>query len=92
MWVYLERVNINNVNIYILYPCDFHAQNNIVFIFYISNCIILTFILSLLFIFNYNFFFDLSNNIHYYLLNGKFPNMYNRKKYFEIDVYIYICD
>ena len=30
-------------------------------------------------------FFDLSNNIHYYLLNGKFPNMY-KKKLLEIDV------
>ena len=67
MWVYLERINNNNVNIYILYTCDFHAQNNIIFIFCISTCIILTFILSLLFIFNFNFF-DLSNNIHYYLL------------------------
>ena len=51
--MYLERINNNNVNIYILYTCDFHAQNNIVFILCIS---ILTFILSLLFIFNYKFF------------------------------------
>ena len=51
--MYLERINNNNVNIYILYTCDFHAQNNTVFILCIS---ILTFILSLLFIFNYKFF------------------------------------
>ena len=56
MWVYLERVNDNNVNIYILCTCDFHPQNNILFIFCISTNIILTFILSLLFIFNYEFF------------------------------------
>ena len=32
LYLYLERVNNNNVNIYILYTWDFHAQNNIVFI------------------------------------------------------------
>ena len=56
MWAYLERVNNNNVYIDILYTCDFHAHNNIIFIFCISTVIILTFILSLLFIFNYEFF------------------------------------
>ena len=55
MWMYLERVNNNDVNIYILYTCDFHVQNNIVFILFISTGIILTFILSLLFISNYEF-------------------------------------
>ena len=40
MKVYLERVNNNNVNIYILYTCDFHAQNNILLILYISTSII----------------------------------------------------
>ena len=40
MWVYLERVYTNNVTIYILYTCGFHAQNNIVFIFCISTSII----------------------------------------------------
>ena len=54
--MYLERVNNNIVIIYILYICDFHAQNKIVFIFCISTSIILTFILSLLLIFNYDFF------------------------------------
>ena len=36
MWVYLERVNNNIVNIYILYTCEshIHAQNNILFILY----------------------------------------------------------
>ena len=56
MLVYLERINNNNVNIYILYTSDFHAQNNIVFILCISASIMLTFILSLLLIFNYEFF------------------------------------
>ena len=63
--MYLEHVNDNNVNIYILYTCY------IVFILCISTSIILTFVLS--------------NNIHYYLLNGKFPNIYGKKNY-EIDV------
>ena len=40
MWIYLEHVNNNNVNIYILYTCNFHAQNNILFILYISISII----------------------------------------------------
>ena len=54
---YLERVNnYNDVNIYILYTFDFHAQYNMVFILCISTSIILTFILSLLFIFNCDFF------------------------------------
>ena len=54
---YLELVNNNNnVNIYILYTYDFHAQYNMVFILCISTSIILTFILSLLFIFNCDFF------------------------------------
>ena len=53
MNVYLERVNNNNVNIYILYTCDFHAQKNIVFIFCISTGKIIIFILILIFIFNY---------------------------------------
>ena len=56
MLVYLESFNNNNVNIYILYTCDFQTQNNIVFILCISSSIILTFILSLLFIFNCDFF------------------------------------
>ena len=33
MWVYLEFVNNNNVNINILYTCDLHAQK-----IYYSNC------------------------------------------------------
>ena len=45
MWMYLELVNNNNVNIYILNTCDFNAQNNIIFILCISITI-LTFILS----------------------------------------------
>ena len=32
LYSYLESVNNNNVNIYILYTCDFHAKNNKVFI------------------------------------------------------------
>ena len=56
MWVYLEHVNNNNVNIYILYTLDFHAQNNKVLILYISTSIILTFNLSLLFIFEFFLF------------------------------------
>ena len=35
MWVYLERVDNNNVNMYVIflckYTCDFHPQNNIVY-------------------------------------------------------------
>ena len=44
MCMYLEGINNNNVNIYILYTCDFHAQNNILFILYITTSIILAFI------------------------------------------------
>ena len=40
---FIKSVN-NNANIYILYKCDCHAQNNILFILYINITIILTFI------------------------------------------------